>query len=326
MKYEDAVYGVVEITEAVILDVMASKAVQRLHGVLQHGITATIGLTNPISRFGHSMGAMLLVRLLGATVEEQIAALLHDVSHTAFSHVIDHVFDSPDTQSYHDLMKEGYVAGTDLPAIFHAHNYDWHIFLYEENFPLLEQPSPALCADRLDYSLRDALDIGMATSAQVANTIAHLIVHDGRIVMDDADVALWLADTFMGMDDASWSNWREVGLYELTGRAIRRGLDVGAIVEADIWTTDAEAWAKLNAHADPELQRLLGLVSLDTTFVWDDENPTFRLSTKIRTIDPDVLVAGQLHKLSALNSDYAQRRAAYIAKKSGVWAMRVVGG
>jgi len=57
-----------------------------------------IGVTNPTTRFDHSVGVMLLIRKLGAgsspasaLLKEQVAALLHDVSHTAFSHVIDYV-------------------------------------------------------------------------------------------------------------------------------------------------------------------------------------------------------------------------------------------
>ncbi|MCJ7703374.1 MAG: HD domain-containing protein, partial [Anaerolineales bacterium] len=88
MIYSDPVYGPVEITEPVLLDLMESRAIQRLHGVLQHGVSALVGITSPTSRFEHSVGALLLVRRLGASLEEQVAALLHDISHTAFSHVI----------------------------------------------------------------------------------------------------------------------------------------------------------------------------------------------------------------------------------------------
>jgi HD superfamily phosphohydrolase len=82
MQYDDELYGRVEITEPVLLDLIASEAMQRTKGISQHGITALLGITPPFSRFDHSLGAMLLVRHLGASVKEQIAALLHDISHT----------------------------------------------------------------------------------------------------------------------------------------------------------------------------------------------------------------------------------------------------
>lgn len=117
---QDRIYGTIDIEESVLLDVMQSRAVQRLRGVLQHGITGLIGITAPTSRFEHSVGVMLLVRQFGAPVEEQIAALLHDISHTAFSHVIDYVVGGwQDAESsYHERVKESYMASTDLPAIF----------------------------------------------------------------------------------------------------------------------------------------------------------------------------------------------------------------
>ena len=176
MVYQDEVYGSVRIEEPVLLALMAGTAVQRLHGVLQHGISALIGITRPITRFEHSVGAMLLVRRMGAPLPEQIAALLHDVSHTAFSHVIDYVFDGHDSQSYHDEQKEAYLAQTDVPAILARYGYDWRDFLPEANFPLLEQPSPRLCADRLDYFLRDAQGLGVATAVDIQFALEHLVV------------------------------------------------------------------------------------------------------------------------------------------------------
>jgi uncharacterized protein len=161
--YTDPLYGTTITPEPVLADLLHSEAVRRLHGVLQHGITAVIGITQPITRYQHSAGTMLVVRRMGGDVREQIAALLHDVSHTAFSHVIDHVWDTAASQSYHDQVKESYVAQTDVPEVLAKHGYDWREFIDETQFPLLEQPAPALCADRLDYFLRDARALGLAT-------------------------------------------------------------------------------------------------------------------------------------------------------------------
>ena len=325
MNYRDNVYGTVSITEPVLLDLIASSAMQRLKGVQQHGISGLIGITQPISRFEHSLGAMLLVRQLGAALKEQIAAMLHDVSHTAFSHVIDYVFDGHDSQSYHDEKKAEYMAQTDLPGLLAGHGYNWHDFVHEDDFSLLEQPAPRLCADRLDYFLRDSQELGLAATADIRIVLEHLVVAEGRIATDKLEVAQWLGYTYIEADDASWSNFREVGIYELTAQALKIALDKGAITEADFWRTDQPVWDSLQAHPDPQLQAALQWVSPQTQFVWDDINPTFYVGTKIRSIDPDVVVAGACRPLSALDPDFAHHRANYHRRKEGKWPMRVVG-
>ena len=77
MLINDRIYGSVEIDEPVLLELIDTAAMQRLRGVLQHGVTALIGITHPVSRFEHSLGVMCLARRIGAELEEQIAALLH---------------------------------------------------------------------------------------------------------------------------------------------------------------------------------------------------------------------------------------------------------
>jgi len=324
MFVNDIVYGPVELAEPVLLDLLASRAVQRLHGVLQHGITAVVGVTRPTTRFEHSLGAMLLVRRLGADLREQIAALLHDVSHTAFSHVIDYVYGGHDSQSYHEEHKEAFVARSDLPAVLGRHGCDWKEFIHEEDFSLLEQPAPALCADRLDYFLRDSLEFRLSTPERIREVLDHLAVWRQRIVVDDLAIARWLARTYIACDQASWANFREVGLYEVTAQAIRTALRLGVISEANFWGTDAELWGRLHESTDPGLQSQLALVSAGTQFVWDDAAPTFHVSTKVRTIDPAVLLDGQAQPLSAQDPAFAAYRQAYLASKQGRWPMRVV--
>ncbi len=297
---------------------------RRLGAVLQHGITALIGITRRVSRFEHSLGVMLLVRRFGGSLEAQIAALLHDVSHTAFSHVIDYVVDGHDRQSYHEEHKESFLGASGVPNLLSEHGYDWRDFVHEEDYPLLEQPAPALCADRLDYFLRDSFDLGLSTLDEIQRALDHLSVYDGRIVADGVDVARWMADTYLAADQASWANFREVGLYELTARAIKTAMRIGSIIEDDFWGTDNELWAKLHTVDHTEVQRQLALISKDTQFEWDEAAPTFRVSTKLRTIDPDILLNDHVQRLSSLDADFAHRRTDYLSRHSGKWPMRVI--
>jgi len=324
MLIYDSVYGTVEIAEPVLLDLINTVAMQRLHGVLQHGVSALIGITSPTTRFEHSLGTMLLVRRLGASLDEQIAALLQDISHTAFSHVIDYVFDGHNDQNYHDHHKVKYVAGTDIPAALDVHGLRWMDYMEEDSFPLLEQPSAHLCADRLDYFLRDSRDLGLADDADVDSALEHLIVEDNRIVVNDIEAARWLGYTFIAADKASWANFREVGLYELTARAIRRGLAIGVLTDADLWGTDLPAWKKLQRSRDLKLQHDLQRVKASTRFVLDESSPDFRVSTKLRSIDPDLLINGRVQPLSAIDPVFAGARAKYLADHSGKWPMRVL--
>lgn len=321
--YRDSIYGEVRIDDPLLRELMGSQALQRLRGVLQHGVTALIGVTDGFSRYEHSVGAMLLVRRLGAGREEQIAALLHDVSHTAFSHVIDYVFGQHDGQTYHEEQKEAYVAGSDIPSILERHGYDWRDFLDEGRFALLEQDAPALCADRVDYFLRDLNFLGLADVDRIEPVLAALVAHDGRMVVTDLDVARWLAYTFIEADRASWSHPREVGLYQLTADAIRIARDQGELDSNDLWLTDRALWEKLRHSRSDQVRRAVQRVSPATRFVFDHEAADFQVAPKVRSIDPDVLLSGRLAPLSSLDRSFARFRDDYLASKRGSWPMRV---
>ncbi|MBA4376484.1 MAG: hypothetical protein C0401_09980 [Anaerolinea sp.] len=324
MRYTDRIYGSVEIDNLVLLALLDSKAVKRIQGVLQHGISGLVGITRPTSRFEHSVGVMLLVRLYGGSLEEQIAALLHDVSHTALSHVIDFVFDSNNSQNYHERVKAQYMGSTDLPAILDQYGYDWHDFIDEERYLLLEQPLPDLCADRLDYFLRDSIDLKLATSAEATLFLQHLKVHEGQFVVDNLDTARWLAYKYMAADEMSWANPREVGLSEFTARAIRLAVQSGVITEDDFWGTDQQLWQKLCAANNPELKEQLRFASSETQFVLDDSAPTFLVSTKLRAVDPKVLNDVRATALSTLDLDFAAYRSHYLTSNQGKRPIRII--
>jgi len=325
MRYNDSIYGAVDIEEPVLLQLMDSNAMQRLKGISQHGITALIGITPPFSRFDHSVGAMLLVRQLGASLEEQIAALLHDISHTAFSHVIDFVYDDQNGQSYHEEKKEEFVSGSDIPKILKQYGRSWIDYMDENKFGLLEQESPALCADRLDYFLRDLDFLRLANSNEIRNAVGALEVRDGQIVVNHPAVAGWMAYTFIETDRASWSNFREVGLYQLTAEAIKIAFNLGVIDESDIWSSDDKLWQKLCYAAHPDIKQYVKLITPGTRFIWDEENPLFRVATKIRSIDPPVSRGDKVMPLSEIDTTFGRYRQDYLSGKQGLWPMGVVG-
>ena len=59
-------------------------------------------------------------------------------------------------------------------------------------------------------------------------------------------------------------------------------------------------------------------------FEWDAANPTFTVSTKLRTIDPPVLLDGAVQPFSSYDPAFAEYRRTYLRRKAGKWPMRVV--
>ena len=158
MLYLDKVYGETEITEPVILDLIHSCTIERLKGIDQAGYFEPYFPNTKHNRFEHSLGVYILLKNFGASLEEQISGLIHDVSHSAFSHVTDGVLknSSSEKEDHQDNIFEQFVKNSEIPKILVKYNIDVNYILNDDNFLLKEQKLPELCADRIDYILRDA--------------------------------------------------------------------------------------------------------------------------------------------------------------------------
>ena len=320
----DPLYGAVSFTEPLLIELYYSQAVQRLTSIYQGGITAFIKPARKTTRLEHSVGVTALLRRLGADVVEQASGLIHDVPHTAFSHVIDFVFPNHE-HVYHEEHRDDMLANSDLPAIFANYDLDWRYVAEAENFALLEQSLPVLCADRLDYFFRDGVvDVGTFSAADARSLLAHLCVRDRQIVVDDVDAARWLGEQFIRLDDVCWCSVQEVGWYAAMARALRAAMAHGVIAEADFAGTDRALFERIRVADVPEIRYWMALLRPDVDFARVDGSADLEALPKVRAIDPPVLVDDRVVPLSQLDAAFARHREAYIASKQGMWQLRVL--
>ncbi|UOG73423.1 HD domain-containing protein [Hymenobacter tibetensis] len=135
MHYEDRLYGLVELTAA-LTDLLHTAPIQRLRGIHQGGAVVLADPAINHTHFDHSVGVLLLIRHLGGSIREQLAGLLHDVSHTAFSHLIDYVLDI-DGEDYHEQRYEAVLTHPEIQAALAC-----HLFHYND----LSRPRPVYAA------------------------------------------------------------------------------------------------------------------------------------------------------------------------------------
>jgi uncharacterized protein len=247
-----------------------------------------------------------VLQRLGAGLEERVAGLLHDVPHTAFSHTVDIVFPSAE-HNFHERFQHKVITGSEVPAILERHGVSLDAALEPDNYPLLEAPLPDLCADRLDYSLRDLHNDGKVSMDEANRFLDHLLPTPAGILVDDREAAEWFARLFRRANDRYWTGPMQAGAYWALAGAIRRGYATGGFTETDLFSTDAEAMSRLQDLDDAEVQAYLSLLTPDTRFYEvEDGGPYFATHMKQRYVDPLILKKGwdKPSRLSEVSAGY----------------------
>jgi HD superfamily phosphohydrolase len=299
MRWVDRVYGSIAIDEPAILDLIKCPTFQRLKGVRQAGPSALAFPFKDVTRYEHSLGVFILLRRLGADRREWVAGLLHDISHTAFSHAVDFIISSVE-QDHHEQLKPLMLDRTDLAAALGRLGYSPAEFYDDSIYPLLEQPLPWLCADRLDYFLRDGMACGVVSRSDADRILQHLAVADSRIVMTDVQVARDAVRLFDVMNRDWWASDTEAFIYNEFADAVRGALDRGVLRPGDLMTEDDLVLAKLDAADIPLVTRKLDSIR--------HFRPEFaagylpRVIPKARWLDPPVRVGHSVRSLSVLSS------------------------
>lgn len=206
-NYRDPLHNIISLDESVtedrlIVELIDSAEFQRLRRIRQLGLAMYTYQGAEHSRFTHSIGVMhLMTRALDqlpirefATSEARLAgragALLHDLGHGPFSHLIEKVFRinheewtariilDPATQVNAILRKYD----PELPALL-ASIYD---YTYSPGF-ISQLVSSQLDCDRMDYLLRDSLMTGVKYGVFDLEWILHALRierESGRIYVD----------------------------------------------------------------------------------------------------------------------------------------------
>lgn len=309
---DDKIYGTVAITDPVLCDLIRSAPLERLKKINQFGLPDEFYFLKNFSRYDHCVGVMLLLRMLGASLEEQVAGLLHDVSHTAFSHLVDWLVGSGPEESFQDNQHERFIVSSEIPTILARHGLDVARIVDYHHFTLLEQAIPALCADRIDYSLREVTPTSLARQL-----FSDLTVRDNQIVFKSKESALVFARHFLERQKNHWGSFEAVSRYQLFAKALRRAMDLHLISFEDFWRDDEYVMSKVNVSADAEIQNLLSLLRHKSLAAWPKQSkPTHK---KFRYVDPLYIEGLGVVNLSATDDDF--HKALALARKENELGM-----
>lgn len=302
-------YGDFVISEPVVIELLNDKYMQRLKDIRQYGVRYYAIKKEEYNRFEHCVGVFVLLRKFGAPLREQVAGLLHDVSHTVFSHVGDHIFKCvAGEESYQDKIHEKFIEQTSLTKIlrkYHMRIKD--ILPANKSFKALDCELPDICADRLEYNLKGGLVEGLLTEKDISQIVSDTRFENNQWFFTNPESAKKLALVSLHLTEHVWGSAAEMLFSDWISEAINEALDLKIITSEDIhFSTDDVVWNKLLSCNNSLINRAIAktLNYKDYFKLGTHDNCDYVVKGKFRGINPLIQVDGNLVRLTEVDIEY----------------------
>lgn len=277
----------------------------------------------PHSRYDHSVGVGLIVWHFTHDPAQAAAGLFHDLPTPVFAHVVDFLRGDYLTQ---EATEDGTFASithsAEIMAALEKTGIDPADIGNYHRYPIADNDAPRLAADRLEYTLSNMVNFGCATRQETAAFYGDLCLtpnEDGapELSFRSGDTALDFslrALTLSRLYESNEDRYAMQMLSELLGRA----LQLGAVSEEDLYTTETAVIQKLrgDARTAADWERYCSLAFVKSAARPSDDGPWRQIRVKRRYIDP--LVARQ-GRLSAVSPVYRDALTKYRAEALSDW-------
>jgi len=191
----DPVYGLINIADDIIFDIIEHPYFQRLRRIKQLGLSHLVYPSAVHSRFSHAIGTMYLMgevlqylRQKGHDISDEemesarIAVLLHDIGHGPFSHALEYsvvkcVSHEELSLVFMESLNEEFNGKLSMAIAIFKDTYPRHFFH--------QLVSSQLDVDRLDYLRRDSFFTGVSEGVIGTQRILKMMeIVDDKIVVE----------------------------------------------------------------------------------------------------------------------------------------------
>ncbi len=304
MIIKDVIWGEFDTEDAIIKEVINSKSMQRLKGIAQYGLPYRLYPLKGFNRYEHSVGVYLLLKKLNASLEEQVAGLLHDVSHTAFSHLIDWAIGNREKEDYQDKMHEKFIFSSDIPKTLEKYGFEAKRIVEHKNYSLLERPAPDLCADRIDYSIRE---FSCWAAPNAVSTCANSLVnYNERIVFSSKESANLFAINYLKCQREHWGGAEWMLRWDIFSNLLKYSLENKIINLDDFYCDDEHVINKLKNSGDKSADTVVEVLGNNLEFEKVNANDDIYLKKKLRHVDPEYLENGRIYRLSEASEEFSK--------------------
>lgn len=257
------------------------------------------------TRYEHSIGVALIIWNFTKDIKQSIAGLLHDISSPVFAHVIDFLNGDHETQESTEEKTEEIIENSkEIQEILKKYNlstkdvYDYHMY------PIADNDSPLLSADRLEYTLGNSFYYGFKSMEEIKEMYDDLVISINEF--EQSEISFSTLDKAMEFTTVSIENSKVYTCnadrfsMQYLADLLKLAINKNVISMKDLYTVEDEVVDKL--QKDEELKSkwnyFINLSQIFTSKEKPEDGYWANIPAKKRYINPQVVSKGRVSNLS----------------------------
>ena len=279
----------------------------------------------PYSRFDHSLGAALIIWHFTADSAQAVAGLLHDIATPVFAHVVDFMRGDYLKQEATEVGTADMIAASaELQADLKKYGLCSGAVSDYHRYPIADNDSPGLSADRLEYTMGNSINYGFCTAERAEAWYRDLVVGTNEagqpeLTFQTAETAEDFALTALRCSEVYVSDEDRYSM-QMLAELLRDAVSRGVITENDLYTTEPQITSRLLSDKAMAVgwsnfcayREILRREQPGTEENWR------KISAKKRYIDPLVLHQGRVSTVSPV---FAAKLCTFLRQNQASWLL-----
>ena len=284
------------------------KQMQRLKGV---GMNCGCEYTSfplfadiaPYSRYDHSMGVALIIWHFTGDMAQALSGLLHDIATPAFAHVVDFLNNDHLKQESTENRTEEIIRNSgELTVILRKYGLSMESVADYHRYPIADNQSPKLSSDRLEYTLSNLVNYGIATREQIETYYRDLLVGtnacgETELVFCHPEIGYSFAMDALRCSEIYVSDEDRFAMQKLAD-LLKQAMEYGVLSVSDLYSEEAAVIGKLkNSCFSGQWEQFCGYRELVCQEKAAEDGQWLRVFSKKRMIDPYINNRGRVSNI-----------------------------
>ncbi len=293
-----------------LLEFASTKEMQRLKGVgmncgCEYTSFSIFKSGTQYSRYIHSLGVALIVWNFTKDKAKSVAGLLHDISTPVFAHTIDFLNNDHEKQESTEAeTKRTIEESNEIMYLLNKYSLNLNEVADYHIYPVADNDSPKLSADRLEYSLGNMYNYGFCSMKEIIKYYNNLVVgkneyDETELMFKDVSVAVEFTKNVLKNSRVYFGDEDRFAMQKLAD-LLKVAIGTKVLNKEDLYKTEDTVISKLISIENTKA--LWNEFNEYSTVKTSVEKPTdtswIKVSSKKRFIDPFVKDRGRVSKLS----------------------------